>query len=47
MIDTAFPKPSRIKLGGDEYKKFIESIFTRIAGCAESAAPGNPSHRTI
>ena len=29
MIDTAFPKPSRTKLGGDEYRKFIEFIFTR------------------
>jgi 5-methylcytosine-specific restriction endonuclease McrA len=29
MIDTAFPKPSKTKLGGDEYKKFIEFIFTR------------------
>ena len=29
MIDTAFPKPSRTKLEGDEYKKFIEFIFTR------------------
>jgi 5-methylcytosine-specific restriction endonuclease McrA len=29
MTDTAFPKPSRTKRGGDEYKKFIESIFIR------------------
>lgn len=25
----SFPKPSRTKLEGDEYKKFIESIFIR------------------
>jgi hypothetical protein len=29
VSDTAFPKPSRTKLGGNEYKKFIESIFIR------------------
>lgn len=47
MIDTAFSKPSRTKLVGDEYKKFIEFIFTRdrwACRCCGSRKGLTPHH---